>query len=179
MHVRQSLVHWFRQWLVAWSVPSHYLNQCWYMYMVNSNLRNRFQWNLNCNLNIFIQGKAFENVWKMAAILSWPQCVNSLWPSETVWLHTFGSTFAQVMTCYLTTLSHCLNQCLLNHRWCAVTISWGQLHKRYLSHQLLKFALRLLTSSKFPNIVRTMNQNISEKNYSNNVFSLTLLHSTH
>ena len=21
--------HWFRQWLVAWSAPSHYLNQCW------------------------------------------------------------------------------------------------------------------------------------------------------
>ena len=21
--------HWFRQWLVAWSAPSHYLHQCW------------------------------------------------------------------------------------------------------------------------------------------------------
>ena len=24
--------HWFRQWLVAWSAPSHYLNQCWLVY---------------------------------------------------------------------------------------------------------------------------------------------------
>ena len=30
--------HWFRQWLVAWSAPSHYLNQCWNI--VNWTLRN-------------------------------------------------------------------------------------------------------------------------------------------
>ena len=38
----------------------------------------KFQWNLNRNLYIFIQENAFENVvWKMAAILSRPQCVNT------------------------------------------------------------------------------------------------------
>ena len=38
---------------------------------------NKRQWNLNRNLKIFIQENAFENVvWKMAAILSRPQCVN-------------------------------------------------------------------------------------------------------
>ena len=32
--------------------------------------------NFNRNLNIFIQENAFENVvWKMSAVLSWPQCV--------------------------------------------------------------------------------------------------------
>ena len=37
---------------------------------------NKLQWNLNKNLYIFIQENAFENVvWKMAAILSRPQCV--------------------------------------------------------------------------------------------------------
>ena len=33
-------------------------------------------WILDRNSCIFIQEIAFENVWKMAAILSLPQCVN-------------------------------------------------------------------------------------------------------
>ena len=37
--------HWFRWWLVAWSAPSHYLNQCWHI--VNWTLRNKLQWNHN------------------------------------------------------------------------------------------------------------------------------------
>ena len=69
-----KLTHWFRQWLVAWWAPSHYLNQCWNM--VNWTLRNKHRWNFNQNSYILIQENAFENViWKMAAILSWPQCV--------------------------------------------------------------------------------------------------------
>ena len=49
--------------------------QCWDI--VNWNLRNKLQWNLKRNSYIFIQENAFENVvWKMAAILSRPQCVN-------------------------------------------------------------------------------------------------------
>ena len=40
-------------------------------------LGKKFQWNRNPNLYIFIQENAFENVvWKMAAILSRPHCVN-------------------------------------------------------------------------------------------------------
>ena len=67
--------HWFRQWLVAWPAPSRYLNQCWNI--VNWTIGNKFQWNMNRNSYIFIQENAFENVvWKMAAILSRPQCVN-------------------------------------------------------------------------------------------------------
>ena len=66
--------HCFRQWLGACSAPSHYLNQCWNI--VNWTLRNKLQWNLNRNSIIFIQENAFENVvWKMAAILTRPQCV--------------------------------------------------------------------------------------------------------
>ena len=39
-------------------------------------LGNKLHWNLNQNLNIFIQENAFENVvWNMVAILSQPQCV--------------------------------------------------------------------------------------------------------
>ena len=40
------------------------------------------QWNFDQNLYIFIQENTFENVvCEMAAILSWPQCVNA-GPSE-------------------------------------------------------------------------------------------------
>ena len=66
--------HWFRQWLVAAPVPSHYLNQWWNV--VNWTLGNKFQWHLNWNSYIFVQENASENVvWKIAAILSQPQCV--------------------------------------------------------------------------------------------------------
>ena len=55
--------------------PSHYLNQCWNI--VNWSFGNKLQWNLNRNRYIFIHENPFENgVWKMAAILSQPQCVN-------------------------------------------------------------------------------------------------------
>ena len=51
--------------------PSHYLNQYWNI--VNWILRNKLQWNVNCDSNIFIQENTLENVWKMAVILSLPQ----------------------------------------------------------------------------------------------------------
>ena len=54
--------------------PSHYLNQCWNI--VNLTLWNKLQFNVNQNSYTFIQENAFENVvWKMATILSRPQCV--------------------------------------------------------------------------------------------------------
>ena len=56
---------------------SHYLNQCWDI--VNSNLRNKLQWNLKRNSRVFFQEIAFENVvYEMASILSRPQCANLL-----------------------------------------------------------------------------------------------------
>ena len=68
--------HWLRQWLVAWPAPSHYLNQWWSS--VNWNLMNKLQWNINRNSYIFNQENAFEYVvWKMAAILSRPKCVDT------------------------------------------------------------------------------------------------------
>ena len=74
--------HWFRQWLVAWSLPNHYLNQCWNI--VSWTFGNKLQWNLNQNSYIFIQENAFENVvWKMAAILSRLQCVKHEWHAES------------------------------------------------------------------------------------------------
>ena len=48
--------HWFRQWLIIWLMPSHYLNQCWNS--VNWNLGNKPLWKLKWNSYIFIE----ENV---------------------------------------------------------------------------------------------------------------------
>ena len=75
VYMRQlSNHHWFRQWLVAWSAPSHCLNQCWNI--VNWTLENKFQWNRNRNSNILIQENAFEYVvCQMASISSLPRCV--------------------------------------------------------------------------------------------------------
>ena len=51
--------HWFRQWLVAWATPSHYLNQYWNV--VNWTLRNKFQRNLNRHSYTFMLENAFGN----------------------------------------------------------------------------------------------------------------------
>ena len=68
--------HWFKKWLVAWTAPRHYLNQCWNI--VNWTLRNKFQWNFNRNSNICIEENTFENVvCEMSAIFSRPQCVKA------------------------------------------------------------------------------------------------------
>ena len=71
--------NWFRQWLVACSVPSHYLNQCWNI--INLTLKIKIQLNVKWNSYIIIQENAFENViCKMAAILSRPRRVK--WRQE-------------------------------------------------------------------------------------------------
>ena len=62
-------------------------------------------------LKIFIQENAFENgICKMASILPRPHCVNTLWPSDTIWRQRSGSTLAQEMACCLTAPGHYLNQ---------------------------------------------------------------------
>ena len=45
---------------IAWTAPSHYMNQCWNI--VNWTPRNKLQWNVNQNSNIFIRENPFENV---------------------------------------------------------------------------------------------------------------------
>ena len=39
---------------------------------------------------------------------------NSLWPSDAIWWHRYGSTLGQVMACCLTTQNQYLTQCWLN-----------------------------------------------------------------
>ena len=76
------------EWLVAWSAPSHYLNQC--RNIVNWTLRNKFQVNLNQNSYIFIQENVFENiVYEMAAILSLPQSVKPIHCDKLSTIHLY------------------------------------------------------------------------------------------
>ena len=35
------------EWLVAWSAPSHYLNQCWHACIINWTLSNKLMWNFD------------------------------------------------------------------------------------------------------------------------------------
>ena len=78
--VSESGQHWFRWWLVAYSAPSQYLNQCWIV--VNCTIRNKFQWNFNQNTKLFIPENAFENiVCEKAAILSRGDELKRLWKS--------------------------------------------------------------------------------------------------
>ena len=70
--------HWFRWWLVAWSAPSHFLNQCWNI--VNWALKNKLHWNFTQNTKRFIHEKASENiVCEIAAVLSRWRWVNTPW----------------------------------------------------------------------------------------------------
>ena len=48
-----------------------------------------------------------------SAILSWLQCVDSLWPSYTVQWNRKGSTPVHVLVCCMTAPSHYLIQCWL------------------------------------------------------------------
>ena len=56
LYIGKSGQHWFIQWLVAYSVPSHYLNQCWFI--VNWVLRNKLRRTFNQNTNFFIHQNA-------------------------------------------------------------------------------------------------------------------------
>ena len=58
IYVSVSGQHWFRYWLVAYSAPSHCLNQC--SVVVNLTLRNKIQWHFNQNTKFFIHVNAPE-----------------------------------------------------------------------------------------------------------------------
>ena len=87
MHIciSESGQHWFRQWLVAYSAPSHYLNQCWVI--VNWTPGDKFQWNFNQNTKLFIHEIASENVvCERVAILSRGRWVND-YPCSVSCIH--------------------------------------------------------------------------------------------
>ena len=76
--------------------------------IINWTLGNKFQWNFSRNYNIFIQEKVFESVvCKMAAILTRPQCVNTIKKSRCYHHHCFR----------LTTLANTETTEILKHTW--------------------------------------------------------------
>ena len=93
--------HCFRCWFVVCSATNHYLKQYWHI--VNSNLRNKFQWNCKRNSCIFIQQNAFENVvCGMTVVLSQSQCsgntTKSSDGSSSTWSNADNQTFRSMMT---------------------------------------------------------------------------------
>ena len=108
--------------------PNHYLNQCWNI--VNWTFMNKLQWNYNRNWNIFIQENALKNgVCEMASILSWPQCVNSLWPSDhmvTYFWVSIGNGCQPLPETILT-----------SHQWGSVAPTSGQFHKKFSRYQFI------------------------------------------
>ena len=68
---------WFKWCLGAFSALSRYITSGKYWFIINWNLRNKFQWNLKQNTTVFWQRrKEIKDVFKMAAMLSLPQCVS-------------------------------------------------------------------------------------------------------
>ena len=61
--------------IIACSMPSHFLNQCWLT--VNWTVGNKIPWNFNQHSNFFIEENEFWSVvFKITPILSQPKCVN-------------------------------------------------------------------------------------------------------
>ena len=76
-NINDKKIDWCKR---AWTPPSHYLNQCWFI--VNWTHRNELQWNFNRNTNIFIDKDTCEYVCEILSISSQPQYVNG----EGLWL---------------------------------------------------------------------------------------------
>ena len=102
--VSESSQHWLRKWLIAYSAPSHYLNQCWVI--VTWTHRNKLQRIHDHGTKNSIHENASENiVCEMAAILSrrrWVKSTDAIvhngtrpstGPLLTISLYIFCSTF--------------------------------------------------------------------------------------
>ena len=80
--VSESGQHWFRQWLVTYSAPSHYLNQCWVV--VNWTLRKNLQWFFFIKIRNFSFTKMHL---KVSSAKWWPFCLGE---DELTYLHTMS-----------------------------------------------------------------------------------------
>ena len=139
-HICVSNHHWFRQWLVAWSAPSHYLNQCWNI--VNSNLRNKLQWNLKQHTFSFKKIHL-----KMSSAKFWPFCLglNVLKgvPDHyfKYWLgHTIAAVVAHTKFCNSSVIRYWIKAAFgskLHMPQIGIILSciahWGQVTYRWLS----------------------------------------------
>ena len=60
----------FRWWLVVWMAPSHYLNQCSFIYQLSSFEHNLCEWNLIKQAIIIIENKVWNVVCSLPVVLS-------------------------------------------------------------------------------------------------------------
>ena len=97
--VSESGQPWFRLWFVAYSVPSHYLNQCWVI--VNWTFRNKLHWNFYQN-TIFHSRKC---IWTYR-LRNGGHFVQGIWVNAM--LVELAYTFAlQYTVCWPATTAHC------------------------------------------------------------------------
>ena len=74
---RSYIGHWIRSLrfnclLFAWSVPSHHLNQCWFI--VNWTIGNTLKWNLNQNTMIAILKMSSAKSRPFSLVINVPKC---------------------------------------------------------------------------------------------------------
>ena len=109
--------------------------------MVNSKLRNKFEWHPKRNSQIFIQENAFENVvCEMAVILSQPQCgitiAQALFVPQScakpVWC--FGCSRFWIFVSQHQAITW-TNVDLTSHVRSAVAVIWEQFYKCSLTHR--------------------------------------------
>ena len=102
--------------VVAYSAPSHHLNQCWVI--VNWTLRNKLQWNFNQNIKLSIHENASEYIiCEKAAILSRGRWVNEANDLSTHSTETVAWIQWNVMN-YLCHFIHYLQRaCMQNWSW--------------------------------------------------------------
>ena len=96
--------HWFRQWLVAWTAPSHYLTQWWNN--VNWTLGNKFQWNLNRTIYFLTKTRQIWGIWKLRPAYSpeMPNMGQNRWcfvPCDLeIWWMTLENNRASLLCCF-------------------------------------------------------------------------------
>ena len=123
--ISESGQHCFRLWLVAYSAPSHFQNQCWVI--VNWSLRNKLRENFNQNTKPFIHEHASENIIceKSATLLR----ENELISNQTL----FVLFVAEQSLMWIYHVEH--------HGNIAISLSWAQffLHFFLTSYQISMF----------------------------------------
>ena len=122
--------HWFRCCLVAYSSPSHYLNQCWVI--VHWALSNTLQWDFNQNTKLFIHENASGDIiCKMAAIFS-----RERWVKPTNSQHFY----LPPIHCLLCLAQHCYDNPAIPHLshdlLCHLCISYAVFQVSSLVHTL-------------------------------------------
>ena len=103
--------HWFRQWVLAWSVPNHYVTQSWHV--VNRTPGNQFQWNLNKNTIIFKEKNIINETIRLGLdVLMWMLiciCTLHILPPVLYFLFAFVISFLVIVSFMISSCLHMLS----------------------------------------------------------------------